>query len=148
MDKLSEILKFAIDREIEAAEFYRNLKERISNVPAKTMLDEFEKMELSHADLLKTMDINQVSNYNQQKVNNLKLSDYMVEPVLHEESSFQDILVVAMIREEAAAKLYSELSNQAENTNVKNLFLKLADEELKHKLSLETLYDEKINYEF
>ncbi len=148
MDKLSEILKFAIVREMEAAEFYRNLKEKVTNIPTKTMLEEFEKMELSHADLLKTMDINKITNYNQQKINNLKLSDYMIEPTLHEESTLQDILVVAMKKEEAAAELYKELALEAENLNVKNMFNKLADEELKHKLRLESMYDEKINYEF
>jgi rubrerythrin len=148
MDDMIEIIKFAIERELEAAEFYRNLQEKVNTQSSKEMLTTFEKMELGHADILKNLDLNKMELYKPEKVTNLKLSDYMVEPAVHGEMTFQDILVLAMKREEAANKMYIDLANNSADDSMKNLFLKLATEEAKHKLQLETIYDEEINYEF
>ncbi|MDX9697466.1 MAG: ferritin family protein, partial [Bacteroidales bacterium] len=56
--------------------------------------------------------------------------------------SYQDALVLAMKKEKSAFKLYLELSNRAKDTQMKNLFLSLAQEESKHKLRFELEYDE------
>jgi len=82
------------------------------------------------------------------EVNDLKLNDSFVEPGIQEDLTFQDILVIAMKNEEKVKNLYTELANQVDDVAIKNLFLKLATEESKHKLQLETMYDEEINYEF
>ena len=148
MDNLHEIINYAIERELEAAEFYKEMQTKVHTQAAKEMLLEFEKMELAHADVLRYMDINKLQNYNQPKITNMQLSDYMVEPEIHENISLQEIFVVAMKREEAAAKLYNDLAEKAENETVKNMFLKLATEESKHKLRLESTYDDEVNYEF
>jgi len=147
-EKLNEVLKFAIENELAAAEFYRDMQSKVKIQASKVMLKEFEQMELGHADILKNLDLHKIENYNPPKISNLKLSDYMVEPTIQDELSYQDVLVIAMKREEAATKMYNDLAAQAENTIVKNMFLKLAAEEARHKLQLETIYDEEINYEF
>ncbi|MFH1052063.1 MAG: ferritin family protein [bacterium] len=147
-NNLMDVIKFAIERELEAAEFYRNLQGKVNVQSSKEMLITFEKMELGHADILKNLDLNKLELYKPEKVTNMKLSDYMVEPTTHGEMTFQDILVIAMKKEEAASKMYNDLANNSQDAAIKNLFLKLAAEESKHKLQLETIYDEEINYEF
>jgi rubrerythrin len=147
-EELVEVIKYAIERELEAADFYKDLQTKVKIQASKEMLKTFEKMELGHADILKNLDLNKIELYKPEKVNNLKLSDFMVEPVTHEEMTFQEILVIAMKREEAANKMYLYLAESTDDDRVKNLFLKLATEEAKHKLQLETMYDEEINYEF
>ncbi|ROL62213.1 rubrerythrin [Bacteroidetes/Chlorobi group bacterium ChocPot_Mid] len=147
-EELVEVIKYAIERELEAADFYKDLQTKVKIQASKEMLKTFEKMELGHADILKNLDLNKIELYKPEKVNNLKLSDFMVEPVTHEEMTFQEILVIAMKREEAANKMYLYLADSTDDDRVKNLFLKLATEEAKHKLQLETMYDEEINYEF
>ena len=47
-----------------------------------------------------------------------------------------------MKREEAALKLYNTLLDQAEDEGAKTLFKMLCQEEAKHKLGLETMYDD------
>ena len=47
-----------------------------------------------------------------------------------------------MKKEKSAFKLYLELSNRAQNSQMKDLFLSLAQEESKHKLRFEIEYDE------
>ena len=147
-NELLEVIKFAIERELEAADFYRNLQGKVNIQSSKEMLRDFEKMELGHADILKNLDLNKLELYKPEKVANIKISDYMVEPTTNGEMTFQDILVLAMKKEEAANKMYTDLANYSEDDIVRNLFLKLAAEEAKHKLQLETIYDEEINYEF
>jgi rubrerythrin len=147
-NSLEEVLKFAIEKELEAANFYNELQKIVRVPESREMLREFEKMELGHADILKNLTLNQIDKYKQGKVTNLKISDYMVEPVQHEDMTFQDVLVIAMKKEEAANKMYEDLAGDSDDEQVRNLFLKLASEEAKHKLQLETIYDEEINYEF
>ena len=47
-----------------------------------------------------------------------------------------------MKKEKAAYKLYTKLAERAPNEDLKNIFLSLAAEESKHKLSFEIEYDE------
>ena len=55
---------------------------------------------------------------------------------------YRDILVIAIKREENALKLYNKLQAEAENENAKAVFKILCQEEAKHKLGLETMYDD------
>jgi rubrerythrin len=56
--------------------------------------------------------------------------------------SYRDTLVLAIKREKAAFKLYTDLSEKASDKEMKALFLSLAIEESKHKLRFELEYDE------
>jgi rubrerythrin len=58
--------------------------------------------------------------------------------------TFQDVLVLAMQKEKAAFKLYTDLAEKAETAEAKALFSALAQEEAKHKLRFEIEYDELI----
>jgi len=147
-NNLMDVIKFAIEQELDAAAFYRDLQDKVNVQSSKEMLKTFEQMELGHADILKNLDLNKLELYKPEKVANLKMSDYMVAPITHGEMTFQDILVLAMKREGAANKMYMELANSSDDEAIRNLFLKLATEESKHKLQLETIYDDEINYEF
>jgi rubrerythrin len=56
--------------------------------------------------------------------------------------AYNELLMLAMKREEGALKLYNELLDNADNDDAKNLFKMLCQEEAKHKLALETMYDD------
>ena len=56
--------------------------------------------------------------------------------------AYNELLMLAMKREEAALKLYNQLLSKADNDDAKKLFKMLCQEEAKHKLALETLYDD------
>ncbi|MCK5223120.1 MAG: rubrerythrin, partial [Candidatus Aminicenantes bacterium] len=55
---------------------------------------------------------------------------------------YQDIITIAMKREEAAYRLYTQMSESISEPKIKKLFEKLAEEELKHKLHFEKIYDD------
>jgi rubrerythrin len=77
-----------------------------------------------------------------EKVMDLKIADYVVTVTASPDMPYSDALIVAMKKEKAAFKLYMTLSNRAETTELKDLFLSLALEESKHKLRFELEYDE------
>ena len=56
--------------------------------------------------------------------------------------AYHEILMLAMKREEKALKLYNSLLDNAEDPEHQKVFKVLCQEEAKHKLALETLYDD------
>jgi rubrerythrin len=56
--------------------------------------------------------------------------------------AYNEILMLAMKREEKALQLYNDFLEQAETEDGKKLFKILCQEEAKHKLALETMYDD------
>jgi rubrerythrin len=55
--------------------------------------------------------------------------------------SYIDLLVLAIKKEEAARKLYTDLATIAKEQKLRDIFLKLAQEEANHKLRFEIEYD-------
>ncbi|MCP4672741.1 MAG: rubrerythrin, partial [Desulfobacula sp.] len=70
------------------------------------------------------------------------ISDYMVEIDYKEGMPMPQILKLAMKREERAVKLYTIMADKTDNADVKKVFNILIQEESKHKLILESLYDD------
>jgi rubrerythrin len=74
----------------------------------------------------------------------MDLDRYLAEVPLTPSSSPQDVLIVAIKKEEAAHDFYKTLSELTTDASNKVVFETLAGEELKHKQRLQELYDEKI----
>lgn len=146
-DKFQEMLKFAIEQEIEAANFYHEMQNHSKFKPSKEMFKELEAMELGHKKLLENFSKNELNGFVPPHITDLHISDYLYEPPVSSGMLYQEVLIIAMKKEENAQKLYTDLANKAEDNTTKNFFLKLASEEAKHKFQLETLYDEVINSE-
>lgn len=145
-EKFDKILDFAIEREIEAVNFYKDLQKNSDFEPNKDYYAELESMEQGHANALKDLkkNISKNPNLSVPKVENLSISDYLVEPIAEGKMSYQDILIIAMKREERAYALYTELAENSDDSEIKNIFLKLAGEEAKHKNHFEKIYDKRV----
>jgi rubrerythrin len=72
----------------------------------------------------------------------MKRSDYMVDLKYEDGMNYVDILRLAMKREEQALKMYNELQKKTDNPENIKLLKVLCQEEAKHKLFLESLYDD------
>ena len=142
MEKFNDILNYAIERENEAAEFYRYMQDLVKFENQKELLKEYELMEESHARALKTISESSIEEISISQVDNLKISDYVVEKQPSTNMTYQDIIIIAMKREEAANRLYSQMAESISEPKIKKLFEKLAFEELKHKLHFEKIYDD------
>lgn len=141
---VDEILEYAIDKEKEAVAFYTDLSTKDGFSSVKQTFIDFAAEEEKHVEMLQgiSADQDQVDTYELKAVPDLKISDYLVETEYKEGMLMNDILRIAMKREEMAVKLYRDLSEKSDNAAFSKLFNLLAQEESKHKLSLETMYDD------
>lgn len=140
-----ELLDFAIAKEEEANQFYTDLATRVEKSPMREVFERFAKEELKHKARLQAVKQDKLLVSAEQKVQNLKIADYLVrvEPDTGE-MDYQKALIVAMQREKASFKLYTDLAAVTDNPELQEILLALAQEEAKHKLRFEIEYDEHI----
>ena len=142
-ESLDAAIKFAIEKEQEAVEFYTTASGEAVMSGVKQMLRDFAKEEVKHKQMLANLDPGIISTYKSKSVANLKRSDYLQEMKFEKNMTFRDIITIAMKREEKAVKLYKDLEKlTAKTPDLVSLFKMLQEEEAKHKLALETMYDD------
>jgi hypothetical protein len=144
---LEAIIDFAIEKENEAAEFYNTISKNEENFSgSKKMFAEFAQEERKHEKLLqdfKTEGITKsMDEYKFKWITDIKRSDYLVDLEYEKGMAYNEILLLAMKREEKALKLYNDFLEQADTEEGKKVFKVLCQEEAKHKLALETMYDD------
>ncbi len=145
-ENLEAIIDFAIGKEIEAAEFYEMASKEESFSGSKQMLQEFANEERKHQSLLENFKKEGlgggISEYKLKWIKDIRRSDYLIDLDYEEGMPYNELLLLAMKREEKALKLYNDLLKEVETDDAKKLFQMLCQEEAKHKLKLETLYDD------
>ena len=146
-EEFQEIINEAIQAEIDAANFYRHLRENVQNDTSRVLLKELEKMEWAHKHILEHLDTTDIDENDTINVPDLKISESLLTPAEHDGMSVQEVIVLAIKRDEEAWKKYKNLANKTNNPKIKKILLHIANEEAKHKLQLETIYDEEILYE-
>jgi rubrerythrin len=137
---LEEIINFAIEKEKEAAEFYKGLSKEEGFAKASEMFKEFSDEERKHEKMLRDFKTHGVKKsteeYDFQWISDLKRSDYLIDVEYQKGMTYDKILRLAMKREEKSLKLYNNFQNNVD------IFKVLCQEEAKHKLALETMYDD------
>jgi rubrerythrin len=124
-NNLTEIIDFAIAKEIEAAEFYRSVCEQENFSGKKEMFLEFA-----------------VEDYKFKWIADIKRSDYVEDVIYTPGMAYNDMLLLAAKREEKALALYNQMLANAATEEAKKVFKMLCQEEAKHKLALETMLDD------
>ena len=141
-DSYDEVLEFAIDREINANQFYLALAERVDSAEMRKVFEDLAQEELDHKAQLelelmkmgKTVEIRQPpdtpdKNYFPSDTQSLADMEYT------------DILILGMEKEEAAFRLYVSLAPNAYDSESREVLLSLAQEEVRHKLRFQMEYD-------
>jgi len=143
---IHDILRTAIQREIDAYNMYSTAAKTASTPHAKGLLDELAAQEVGHRNRLEALLAGNVfrtlSRTQQKKVVDLKITDYLVEEPLAADSDLQNVLIVAGKREKASHDLYASLAQVTDDANTTKLFEFLANEEATHKQRVEKLYEE------
>lgn len=137
-----EILDFAIGEEDAAVLFYTELAEKAVHDAMKKDFLLFANEEKKHKAKLLAVKEGKAILLSNEKILDLKISDYVVEVSSRNTLSYEDALVIAMKKEKAAYKLYTKLSEMVDSEEAKNIFKALAQEEAKHKLHFEIAYDD------
>ena len=142
---IEQILEQAIRFEEQAYDFYTAAVDMVKQPHIKDTLKDLAAEEVKHKEKLQALlegNIESLIAVPQQKVQDLKLAEYLVVPPLAEDATFQDVLVVAMHREKSSHEFYSTVATITDDESARTLLEFLAQEELVHKNKVETLYDE------
>jgi len=139
---VEDVLDFAIEKEEEAVQFYTGLAEKMENKAMQAVFEGFAREEQGHRQKLQGVKQTGRMEPARETVLDLKIGDYLVDVEPTPGMPYEEALILAMKKEKAAFRLYTDLAAAAGDAGVRDLFLALAQEEAKHKLRFEIEYDE------
>jgi rubrerythrin len=143
-EKVEDLLRFAIGREVEANVFY-NLLSQYTDIPQiRNLCIEFASEELEHnAKLeLELMKLGSVAKpYTAQNLSYPKPLDYMVDMSKVMQMDYEDLLILSMHKEKISFRLYIELLSTVTEPSLRETLMELAEEEARHKIRFELEYD-------
>ena len=140
MGTFTGTLDFAIQREEQAYNFYTTLAREATTEEMRLALINFAKEELKHKATLSAMK-GQKAKPPDEKIRDLRISDYVTDVEPTPEITYKDALIIAMKKETNSYRLYRDLAAITVDEDLRNTFLTLAQEEAKHKLRFETEYE-------
>ena len=144
MQTFEEVIREAIRKEADAAAFYRMASERVESGISKTFQDMAAEEE-KHKKLLEELDWDQVEQYELKDIPDLKISEFLEEVPYDDNLTYQDAIRMAIKNEEKSHDLYLASARRfADDPKIEKLFKMLAQEEAKHKLKLEQIYDDEV----
>lgn len=143
-DELTQMLDTAIYKEITSQALYIAAQSQTQDPAAIVLMKELAEEERKHSQRLKNLSEKGLGKpgWHQKKVPNLMISDYLTGADTIEGAGLQDTLIFAMKREQQSIEFYSNMTGVSRDQSTKRLCQRLVHEELKHKLRLETLYDD------
>ena len=141
-ESFQDIIDFAIEKEKEAKAFYEEVSEMESLTGYRELFKEFAAEEQKHVQLLQGVGEKGIERYKFKWIPDLKRSNFLVDIEYEKGMGYKDMLHLAIKREEKALALYNDLQVKADQDELKKLFKVLCQEEAKHKLKLETMYDD------
>lgn len=136
------IIEKAIANEEEAYRFYTQLAESVADKAAKDTLLYLAKEEMGHKNYL--MRYRQESFMtNATKIDEIpdcKVTDFIGSPGIQYNMESKDAFLLASARELNSYNLYVGMASVHPEGEIRNMLLKMANEELKHKEKVEYLY--------
>ena len=140
MDNLKsfeDALRLAIHEEHKAVDFYLDLATQVVEFKSKIVIEQLARDEMRHKVILTTILENKSFPLMHKTL--ISLEDKMDASIEIEDShsDIARIISTAIKKEWDAAKMYRRLAMDTENPEVATLLINMAEEELKHKQSLE-----------
>lgn len=141
-ERLSRFIEIAIKREENAYAFYMDLHDRVKETSARETLKWIAGEEEKHRRFLVDYRDGKLSSQalKMSDVAYYKIAEYQKEPEVEEDMSSTDIFLLAAHRELKSHQFYSELAALYPAGEIREMLLKMANEELKHKEKMEYLY--------
>ncbi len=139
---LEYLIDVAIKNEEESFNFYMNLYNRIPGKEAKDTLKFLADEEKKHKEFLVSYRQGKFDNQavRMNAVVDYRVAEHAVKPDLEKNASTKDIYLVAAHREKNSYNFYKGLADIQPAGEVKDMLMRMANEELKHKEKVEYLY--------
>jgi rubrerythrin len=139
-------LKEAIDKAIQNEElshkFYIDLIGAVEDTVSKDTLQFLANEEVTHKEILEKYQKGEFSDraLGIDAVVDARIVEHLAAPESNAIKEQKDLFLVAAKREKASHEFYEKMAQLHPEDELKKLFLKLANEELKHKEKVEYLY--------
>jgi len=132
----------AIQKEIEAHDFYMKLHGLVASPDVKQTLQFLANEEIKHRDfLIKYRDSGSGAGTLKPSTSvDYKIAEYLQEPDVSGNMESKDAYLIAAHRELGSYNFYKSLADAHPAGEIKNMLLKMASEEMKHKEQVEYLY--------
>ncbi|MDX2446153.1 MAG: ferritin family protein [Desulfobacterales bacterium] len=140
LSEYKNIIKFAMENEVEAQKFYEEAAQKVQSTQLKEMFTDFAQEEKKHREILKQVYIsNRMGDYFHEG-QDYHIAEDVDLPVLSTDMKPADAIALAMKKEEAAMAQYTELADSCPEPDKKKVFLDLAAMERGHKLRMENAF--------
>jgi rubrerythrin len=143
---IKEVLQFAILKEEASYKLYRELAEIMKDERTKLIFEGLNKNELQHRN---NLEFELIKHGHTVDDTAFEFSDtekaYLDADDQFREMTYVDALKMAIRKERAAFRLYSELMVQTRNPEFHDLFFELAQEEMRHVIQFEDEYNNVMN---
>jgi len=139
---LNSVIQMAIDKEIEAYDFYMELYNVVEDKDAKDTLKYIAQDETKHKNFLINCHKGLVC-ANVLKMDapiDYKIIEHVEKPDIKKDMQSSEVYLVAANRELNAYNFYKSLADSYPAGEVRDLLEKMANEELRHKEKMEYLY--------
>lgn len=143
INEMTELLDVAIDREIVSQAFYIAGQKKTQDPGAIALMQELADEELHHYEWIKKLKETGLrsEDWSPAKIPDLKISEYLADTNLTEGAGLQEVITVAMKREQHSIEFYSGLQKAMKSQPAAQLCGKLVLAEQNHKMKLETFYE-------
>ncbi len=139
--KLELVIETAIQREEDAYNFYLDLSQRVNDAMAKETTEFLASEEQKHkAFLMAYRDGQYAGALKMNAVIDYKIADYLDRPDPEKNLQSKDVYLIAAHRELNSYNFYTSLAEIQPEGEVKDILLRMASEEKKHKEKVEYLY--------
>ncbi|WP_313756882.1 ferritin family protein [Tissierella sp.] len=139
-DDIKAIIKFAVENEVEAYEFYIGATNKVKDDYLKETFQELAEEELKHKKFLEEFLVSNIDEIKLHQTNDYKIAETIDKPKLTVEMKFADAIGLAIKNEEEAMEMYKNLADICIDEEQKKLFLGLMEMEKMHKAKLEEIY--------
>ena len=141
---VKDVLKKAIQKEIESQRLYTNLSQKMTDQAAKDAFEKLSQQEKGHQKLLEQYRRGEIKEgaLSSEQVIDYKIAEYLDQPEITFDMKLKDVFLLAADREKASHEFYLSLAGIHPAGKVRRLLKKLASQELEHKRKVEFLYTE------
>lgn len=139
---LTALIHTAIQREVEAYDFYMELMENVSDAATKDTILFIAREEKKHRAFLENYREGRYGSdaFRMTDVTYYKIAEHEKEPDVDAGMPKEHVFLLAAHRELRSHNFYKELAGAHPEGEAKKMLLKMANEELKHKEKMEYLY--------
>lgn len=135
---LIQAIDIAMEAEKKANKFYADSAKKVSNVQGKNLLNQLADFEQNHYDKLDDLRKSLAKDgkfvkYEGTKFSPFKASSEVSGKIEPNTDEVLDILAMAIEAEEKAHKHYARMADETSDPDGKDMFEKLADEEVMHR---------------